>query len=189
MGDTIRVVFRNNGPPVQHAPARRVLREGFRGRAYNDAAARADKADDGVPPGGTYVYVWPVPERAGPADGRSSVLWMYHSHVDEVRDINTGLLGPMIVTARGMARPDGTPRDVDREIVAAFAEVDENESWLTDEQGESALPGDRRTRGPSPTRRRPTQATMFVNSRSTATSTATCPCRPHDAAGERVAGT
>jgi hephaestin len=48
----------------------------------------------------------------------SSVMWMYHSHVDDVRDINTGLFGPMIVTARAMARADGTPVDVDREFVA-----------------------------------------------------------------------
>jgi manganese oxidase len=74
-----------------------------------------------------------VPARAGPGpmDG-SSVLWMYHSHVDEVRDINSGLLGPLIVTARGMARPDGSPKDVDREIVTAFAQVEENLSWLSD---------------------------------------------------------
>ena len=62
----------------------------------------------------------------------SSVLWMYHSHVDEVRDINTGLIGPMIVTARDQARPDGSPKDVDREIVTAFAQVEENLSWLAD---------------------------------------------------------
>jgi FtsP/CotA-like multicopper oxidase with cupredoxin domain len=73
-----------------------------------------------------------VPARAGPGpmDG-SSVLWMYHSHVDEVRDINTGLFGPMIITARGKARPDGSPNDVDREIVASFMQVEENSSWLS----------------------------------------------------------
>ena len=36
-------------------------------------------------------------------------MWMYHSHTDETRDVNTGLLGVMLVTARGMARPDGSP--------------------------------------------------------------------------------
>jgi len=46
--------------------------------------------------------------------------------------VNTGLLGAMIVTARGQARPDGTPKDVDREVVAAFAQVHEEASWLAD---------------------------------------------------------
>ena len=63
----------------------------------------------------------------------SSVMWMYHSHVDEVRDINTGLFGPMIITARDKARPDGSPKDVDREIVASFMQVEENFSWLARE--------------------------------------------------------
>jgi len=59
-----------------------------------------------------------VPERAGPAHGDgSSVFWTYHSHVDEGNDINSGLIGPMIITARGVARPDGSPKDVDREFV------------------------------------------------------------------------
>ena len=32
---------------------------------------------------------------------------------------------PLIITKRGMARPDGVPTDVDREIIAGFLEVDE----------------------------------------------------------------
>ena len=58
---------------------------------------------------------------------------MYHSHVDEVRDINTGLFGPMIITARGKARADGSPNDVDREIIASFMQVEEQDSWLVNE--------------------------------------------------------
>ena len=104
------------------------------GAPYDDGTSGADKADDGVPPGGTHVYEWIVPERAGPGphDG-SSVLWMYHSHVNEVRDINTGLFGPIIITARGKARPDGSPIDVDREIIASFMQVEEENSWLAPE--------------------------------------------------------
>ena len=80
-----------------------------------------------VAPGATTTYVWPVPERAGPAaHDQSSVLWMYHSHTAEDADLNTGLVGPIIVTARGKARADGSPVDVDREIVAGFLELDEN---------------------------------------------------------------
>jgi hephaestin len=63
----------------------------------------------------------------------SSVLWMYHSHVNESADINAGLIGPMIVTARGKAKADGSPKDVDREVVMAFAEMDENLSWFIDD--------------------------------------------------------
>ena len=132
VGDTIRVVFRNNGDrPYSVHPHGVLYDKSSEGVPYNDGTSGADKADDGVPPGRTHVYVWPVPERAGPGpmDG-SSVMWMYHSHVDEVRDINTGLFGPMIITARDRARSDGSPDDVDREIVAAFMQVEEKDSWL-----------------------------------------------------------
>jgi len=133
VGDTIRVVFRNNGDrPYSVHPHGVLYDKSSEGVPYNDGTAGPEKADDGVPPGRTHVYVWPVPERAGPGpmDG-SSVMWMYHSHIDEVRDINTGLFGPMIITARGKARPDGSPNDVDREIVAAFMQVEENDSWFS----------------------------------------------------------
>jgi len=132
VGDTIRVVFRNNAQrPYSIHPHGVFYLKNAEGVPYNDGTSGGDKADDGVPPGTTFTYLWQVPERAGPGpmDG-SSVMWMYHSHVDEVRDINTGLFGPMIITARAKARPDGSPNDVDREIVASFMQVEEENSWI-----------------------------------------------------------
>src|SRR4029077_6765945 len=104
------------------------------GALYNDGSTGGDKADDAVPTGGTHTYTWEVPERAGPtAHEGSSAFWMYHSHNDEIRDVASGLIGPMIITRKGMARPDGSPTDVDRELVAGFIEVDENHSWYVEE--------------------------------------------------------
>jgi FtsP/CotA-like multicopper oxidase with cupredoxin domain len=140
VGDTIRVVFRNNGDrPYSVHPHGVLYDKSSEGVPYNDGTSGSDKADDGVPPGGTHTYIWPVPERAGPGpmDG-SSVMWMYHSHVDEVRDINTGLFGPMIITARGKARADGSPNDVDREIVASYMQVHEEDSWLANKNPSSS---------------------------------------------------
>jgi manganese oxidase len=45
--------------------------------------------------GKTHTYVWKVPKRAGPGPmDPSTVLWMYHGHVDELADTNAGLIGP-----------------------------------------------------------------------------------------------
>lgn len=131
VGDTLRVVFRNNAShPASVHPHGVFYDKRSEGAPSADGTGPADKADDAVPPGGTHVYVWPVPERAGPAAGDpSSILWMYHSHTNEDRDVNGGLMGPMIVTRRGAAGPDGRPTDVDREFVVSFHEVDENVSW------------------------------------------------------------
>lgn len=148
VGDTIRVVFRNNGShPYSVHPHGVFYAKDSEGAPYADGTSGADKADDGVPPGGTHVYVWPVPERAGPADGEgSSVMWMYHSHTNETRDVNTGLLGVMIITARSHARADGSPDDVDREIVATYAQVHEEDSWLAG----GNIPGQLLAAGPRP---------------------------------------
>jgi hephaestin len=37
-------------------------------------------------------------------------------------------MGPIEITARGMARPDGSPKDVDREIFVLFSVMNENAS-------------------------------------------------------------
>lgn len=131
VGDTIRVVFRNNGThPYSVHPHGVFYNKDSEGAPYQDGTQGNDKSDDAVPPGGTHVYVWPVPERAGPGPmDPSSVIWMYHSHTDEIADVNSGLFGPMIITARGKAREDGSPLDVDRELITSFMQVHEENSW------------------------------------------------------------
>lgn len=135
VGDTIVVVFKNQtGFPASVHPHGVFYNKDSEGAPSVDGTSGADKADDAVPPGGTHTYVWPVPERAGPADGDgSSILWMYHSHANEDKDVAAGLMGPMLVTGRGAARADGTPKDIDREFIVSFHEVDENESWHLEE--------------------------------------------------------
>jgi FtsP/CotA-like multicopper oxidase with cupredoxin domain len=131
VGDTIRVLFKNNttGFCSMH-PHGLAYDKASEGALYSDNASPEAKKGDGVPPGQTYTYTWTVPERAGPASGdSSSILWVYHSHFVEPRDMNTGLFGPIIVSAKGSTKPDGTPKDVDREFIVAFAVFDETESW------------------------------------------------------------
>ncbi len=76
----------------------------------------------------------------------SSIVWMYHSHVDEVTDTNAGLVGAIVVTRQGKARPDGSPKDVDREFAAYFSVVDESQPIAEGER--------RALHKPPPTRRR-----------------------------------
>jgi hephaestin len=128
VGDTIVVMFRNHTTyPASMHPHGVFYTKNSEGAGSSDGTNGADTADDAVPPGGGYRYVWPIPERAGPSHGEpSTALWMYHSHVNEELDVNAGLMGPLIVTRRDAARADGTPNDVDRELVVAFYEFDEN---------------------------------------------------------------
>ncbi len=128
VGDTIQVVFKNNlkFAASLHPHGVSYLKES-EGAPYHDGSGEESKR--AVAPGATFTYTWPVPERAGPSHGdMSSVLWMYHSHINEIAEVNAGLVGPLIVTARGMSKADGTPKDVDRELIVAFAEISEAES-------------------------------------------------------------
>ncbi|HET9759909.1 MAG TPA: multicopper oxidase domain-containing protein, partial [Nocardioidaceae bacterium] len=122
VGDTIKVVYRNTCPfPTSMHPHGVFYTKSSEGAPYSDGTRGGAKRDDAVPTGHRHTYVWEVPGRAGPGPGDgSSVMWMYHSHTDEVADTYAGLVGPMVVTARGQARPDGSPRDVDRELFMSF---------------------------------------------------------------------
>src|SRR5688572_12014434 len=82
-----------------------------------------------VAPGASFTYVWHADAAAAPAaDELSSKAWLYHSHVLAHQEINLGLVGFIIVTDPARARPDGTPKDVDRELATAFMVFDETPS-------------------------------------------------------------
>jgi manganese oxidase len=81
---------------------------------------------DRVAPGRKFTYRWFAIEASGPGPGQpSSIVWWYHAHVDPGVETNAGLLGPIIVTAKGKANPDGSPKDVDREFITSFMVFDE----------------------------------------------------------------
>jgi manganese oxidase len=84
VGDTIKVVFKNNTdfPASLHAHGV-FYKKGSEGAPYQDGTSGdKNKGDDVVNPGGEHTYTWKVPERAGPGpNDPSSIAWMYHSHV------------------------------------------------------------------------------------------------------------
>ena len=137
VGDTIKVVFKNNAsrPYGMRAPDVFRLRNAIGIGSVPDATGNVVDQDpeDAVAPGATFTYEWDVSQQAAPEDDASSTVWVYSSHASEYRDVAAGLVGPIIVARRGQANPDGTPKDVDREIVALFTAFNENESWYVQE--------------------------------------------------------
>lgn len=124
VGDTVIVHFRNNAPSGSYG----MHPHGFRYTKDNEGAhymgvntGQDPGAGAEIPPGGRFDYVWVADADSGPGPGDpSSKVWWYHSHVNEPAETNAGLLGPIIITRAGMARADGSPKDVDREFVTAF---------------------------------------------------------------------
>jgi FtsP/CotA-like multicopper oxidase with cupredoxin domain len=122
VGDDIYVEFKNRSGRIH---------------GIHPHGLRYDKKSEGglyVPPGGGaavrpgfgYTYHWIADAGSGPGPGDvSSVIWWYHPHMDEPLETNAGLMGPIIVTAQGKAKPDGSPKDVDQEFIASFMIFDE----------------------------------------------------------------
>ncbi|MEE9344720.1 MAG: multicopper oxidase domain-containing protein [Methylococcales bacterium] len=133
VGDHIVVHFKNNTRyPASIHPHGVFYTKAHEGTPYNDQSTK--KADDSIAPGNEYTYRWRVPKRAGPGrNDPSSIAWIYHGHVDEPVDTNSGLVGPIIITRRNKQRNDGSPRDVDREFISLYTVFDENISLHLDE--------------------------------------------------------
>src|SRR6185369_12934953 len=132
VGDTIKVVFMNktqSGRSYTVHPHGVFYDKSNEGAPYVSGDPNAFTAGNDVAPGSSHTYTWEVPERAGPgpADG-NSVMWMYHSHVNEPQDENTGLIGPMIVYKKGTMKPVGAT-GIDREFVVMFKVYDETDSF------------------------------------------------------------
>ncbi len=134
VGDTIKVVFRNNASfAFSLHPHGVAYSRDSEGAMYGDGMQHPEN-DGLVPPGKTHTYTWFAREQAGPGpqDG-SSVVWIYHSHNYEPKDVNAGLIGPIVITRRGMGRADASPKDIDHEFFALFMIVDENQSHYFDQ--------------------------------------------------------
>ena len=131
VGDTITVHFKNNTRfPASIHPHGVFYTKSSEGANYDDGTAGGDV----VAPMGEYTYTWLVPERAGPAENDpSSIVWPYHSHNNTTADTNSGLIGAIIITRKGMARGDGSPKDVNREFVTLFNIYNENVSNYLDD--------------------------------------------------------
>src|SRR5215472_17081539 len=122
VGDTILVDFLNRSHSVHS-----IHPHGLRYDKDNEGAAYLPYGKGaGVAPGERFTYRWQADRSSGPAPGGPrSVVWWYHSHVDAEQEINAGLLGPIIITAAGMADLRGAPKDVDREFIMLFMIFDE----------------------------------------------------------------
>lgn len=79
-----------------------------------------------IAPGECFTYNWRVDRESAPVLGDpGSTVWWCHSHIDEPAETKLGLPGPIIITRKGMARSDDSPRDVDlpENLISDFTEL------------------------------------------------------------------
>ena len=123
-GDNVRVHFLNR--------ADKPLSIHVHGLQYDEANEGADMKGSGaaVPPGGTFTYHWEADSDAAPGpNDPSSIVWLYHSHVDAVTEVYDGLIGTIVVTKKGMERAanDPRPKDIDKAFTTLFLVFNEND--------------------------------------------------------------
>uniref|UniRef100_A0A4X1VT78 Hephaestin n=2 Tax=Sus scrofa TaxID=9823 RepID=A0A4X1VT78_PIG len=137
VGDVILIHLKNFATrPYTIHPHGVFYEKDSEGSLYPDGSSGWLKADDSVPPGGSHIYNWTIPESHAPTDADPACLtWIYHSHVDAPRDIATGLIGPLITCKRGTLNGNSPPQrqDVDNDFFLLFNVVDENLSWHINE--------------------------------------------------------
>ena len=123
-GDSVRVHFLNR--------ADKPLSIHVHGLQYDEANEGADMKGSGaaVPPGGKFTYHWEADSDAAPGpNDPSSIVWLYHSHVDAVTEVYDGLIGTVVVTKKGMERAanDPRPKDIDKAFTTLFLVFNEND--------------------------------------------------------------
>ncbi|KAG1934570.1 coagulation factor VIII [Pimephales promelas] len=98
------------------------------GATYEDSSSVQERADDAVPPGGYYKYVWDISPNSGPTTSDPECLtYIYSSQVDIVRDFNSGLVGTLLI-CNTEALTEERQRKA-KEFILLLAVFDESKSW------------------------------------------------------------
>ncbi|XP_013203293.1 ceruloplasmin isoform X2 [Microtus ochrogaster] len=83
-------------------------------------------------PGEIRTYIWKIPERSGAgAEDAACIPWAYYSTVDRVKDLYSGLIGPLIVCRKSYIKVFNAKKKM--EFFLLFLIFDENESWYLDD--------------------------------------------------------
>ncbi|XP_063070059.1 coagulation factor V-like [Engraulis encrasicolus] len=135
VGDIIMVLVRNlaSRPYSLHANGVSYSKD-MEGLNYVDGTP--NQKDNAIGVNQTYTYMWKVNDKVGPKEVGKNVdpkergpdcrTWAYYSGVNPERDINSGLIGPLLVCRKGTLSKK--PIDI-REFVLLFMTFDENKSW------------------------------------------------------------
>ncbi|ROL41994.1 Coagulation factor V [Anabarilius grahami] len=132
---TVLVFFRNRAsrPYSLHANGVKYLKQ-MEGLSYDDQSPYWYKQDDAVQPNSTFTYMWTINSKSGPQNNESDCrTWTYYSAVNPEKDINSGLIGPILVCRKGTLATKPVDR---REFVLLFMTFDENKSWYYEENKE-----------------------------------------------------
>lgn len=120
VGEKIEVVFKNNAsrPYSIHA----------------HGVKTSEPHQKDVQPGNVLKYTWTIPKRSGPGPkDPDCITFAYYSSTSLVKDLMSGLVGPLIVCRKNTLDADRQRKDRNKEFALLFMVFDENESHYLDE--------------------------------------------------------
>ncbi|KAM6292526.1 coagulation factor V [Porphyrio hochstetteri] len=128
--DVILVHFKNlaSRPYSLHAHGL-FYEKSSEGSIYDDESPAWFKEDDEVQPNNSYIYVWYANRRSGPVQsGAACRSWIYYSDVNLEKDIQSGLIGPILICQKGTLSKSNS-RTSTRDFFLLFMVFDEEKSW------------------------------------------------------------
>ncbi|XP_043730122.1 ceruloplasmin isoform X1 [Cervus elaphus] len=118
VGDTVKIIFKNMATRPYSIHAHGVKTE--------------SSTVTPTAPGETRTYIWKIPERSGAGINDSPCIpWVYYSTVDRVKDLFSGLIGPLIVCRKHYLKVFNPIKKLEFSLL--FLVFDENESWYLDD--------------------------------------------------------
>ncbi|XP_004405862.1 PREDICTED: ceruloplasmin-like isoform 3 [Odobenus rosmarus divergens] len=118
VGDTVKIIFKNMAT-----------------RPYSIHAHGVKTESSTVTPtlpGEIRTYIWRIPDRSGPGiEDSACIPWAYYSTVDQVKDLYSGLIGPLIVCRTHYMKVFNPITKLEFSLL--FFVFDENESWYIDD--------------------------------------------------------
>uniref|UniRef100_A0A667WTU7 Coagulation factor VIII, procoagulant component n=1 Tax=Myripristis murdjan TaxID=586833 RepID=A0A667WTU7_9TELE len=104
----------------------------------NSANEGKDLRSMGVPPNGTFGYVWRLTADDGPLEGDPKCLThLYQSTISPERDLASGLVGILLICKYEAIDTRGRLLSADKRWTLVFAVFDENRSWYINENIEN----------------------------------------------------
>uniref|UniRef100_A0A8C5CSN6 ferroxidase n=1 Tax=Gadus morhua TaxID=8049 RepID=A0A8C5CSN6_GADMO len=132
-GETIVVTFRNMADREYSLhPHGIAYGKQSEGAPYFDNTSLKEKEDDVVRPGAEHTYYWEVTSNVAPQKADPACLtYTYVSHLNVVKDYNSGLIGTLLLCKPGSLNEFGEQVHFPQEYVFLFGVFDEKESWFT----------------------------------------------------------
>ncbi|XP_040283966.1 ceruloplasmin [Bufo bufo] len=118
VGDKIKIIFKNKASRPYSIYAHGVKLENIDVKATE--------------PGNITTYIWKIPKRSGPNRDENCLTWAYYSAVDPIKDVFSGLVGPLVICKKFFL-PISLYKKTILRFALLFMVFDENESWYLEE--------------------------------------------------------